>query len=373
MTQQPGNSQQPDAIDPAPAAPASEAPGTVVIRERKKKRKKKRKKSGKRYVPTAVKVIVAILAALALIVGGVFLFLNYNIKKGDEQLHAPDVQDTARTVSYNGHRYEYNDNVVAIMVMGKDDETSYGTDRSCTDANMLVTLDTETKAMNVVAIPRDSMVEVDLYDNGEYTRTGLYQLAVAYGVDVPTEDLSAKNTLKSVSKLLYNLPVERYFVMEMDAVPRLSSAVGGVKVVALDTYPGAPFEAGDTVLLEGDNALRYVRYRDIEAEGSAQARQERQMQFVKAFLDEVRQTDVTNVLNLYNTVQDTTFTNLDLSEITYLASLFIDGRGASIEYTTLHGETKVELDDDGVEREHIYLDEDSVMNAALKVFYTQVD
>ena len=137
-------------------------------------------------------------------------------------------------------------------------------------------------------------------------------------------------------------------------------------------FQGTPCEALGQHL-EGTNALRYVQYRDIEVEGSAQARQERQMQFVKAFLDEVRQTDVTNVLNLYNTVQDTTFTNLDMSEITYLASLFIDGRGASIEYTTLHGETKVELDDDGVEREHIYLDEDSVMNAALKVFYTQVD
>lgn len=361
------------AAPPAGGVSAPDDQDMVVIRERRKKKKRKRTSRKKRGVPTAVKVIVGIVAALAIVAGSAYAFLQYNISKGDEQLHAPEVEDTAKTITYKGHTYRYNDNVVALLVMGKDDESSYGTDRSCTDANMLATLDTEEKVLTVVAIPRDSMVDVDLFQDGAYTRTALTQLAVAYGVDVASEDESARNSMKSVAQLFYNLPVERYFVLEMDAVGQLASAVGGVKVEALDTYPGAAFAPGDTVMLEGDAALMYVKYRDINVDKSAQDRQKRQMQFVKAFLEKLHALDVGSIMDLYNTVKTSTFTNLDVSDISYLASVYVGGKSASTQYVSLTGETKLEPDDDGIEREHVYLDEDSVMEATLAAFYTQVD
>ena len=346
-------------------------PDLVVIRERKKTRKKHKHRK-KRRVPLAAKVLGVIFAILVIGAGVAFAFINYNIAKGDEQLHAPTVEETGRVIEYKGHAYEFNEDVVPILILGKDDESNYGFDRSCADANMLVTLDTKTKALNVIALPRDAMVDVDLYQNGEFTRTAKHQLAVAYGVDVADDDAAARNTMKSVSTLFYNLPIERYFVLEMDAVGELATAVGGVKVEALATYPGASFEVGDTVLLEGESALKYVRYRDINVDKSAQDRQERQMQFIKAFVAKLRTIGVNNIMELYNMVQRSTYTNLDLSEITYLVSVFADGRAATTEYSALSGETKLEADDDGVEREHIYLDEDSVMDATLKAFYAQV-
>ena len=223
---------QPTSPD-APKEQLDDGQDMVIIRERKKKRKRKRTQTKKR-VPTWVKVLVAVVAVLAIGAGAAYAFLTYNIQKGDEQLHAPEVEDTAKTITYDGHKYRYNDDVVAIMVMGEDDETSYGTERTCTDANMLVTLDTKTKELDVVAIPRDAMVEVDLYSEGEYTRTGRYQLAVAHGVDVADDDIAANNTVKSVSRLFYNLPISRYFVLKMGAVGQLASAVGGVQVTVLE-------------------------------------------------------------------------------------------------------------------------------------------
>ncbi len=365
MTSQPTNERE--------YSGASSSPEMVVIRERKKKRKKKRSTHKRRRVPLGVKILIAIVAVLAIAAGAAYAFFSYNVSKGDEQLHAPQVEETGRVVTYKGNQYKYNENVVAILVLGKDDESSYGTTRSCTDANMLITLDTETKALNVLALPRDSMVDVDLYKEGQYTRTAKHQLAVAFGVDVATEDEAARNTMKSVTSLLYNLPIQRYFVLEMDAVGELSTAVGGVSVEALDTYPGAAFQKGDTVVLEGESALKYVRYRDINIDKSAQDRQQRQMQFVKAFVEKLRTISPSGILDLYNTVQRSTFTNLELSDITYLISVFVDGRGATTSYNALTGTTKLEPDDDGVEREHIYLDEDSVMEASLKAFYTPVE
>ena len=358
----------------ADASDAQQEPvGDVVIRERKKKRKRKKKqRKSKRRFPLAAKVILIIVAVLAVIGLGFCAFLQYNIHKGNEQLHVehPDVAETGTTVNHDGHTYKYNNNVVAILVLGKDDESRYGTNRSCTDANMLVTLDTETKNLNILAIQRDAMVDVDLYEDGQYTYTAEHQLAVAYGVDVSDDDAAAHNSMKSVSKLLYNLPVNRYFTLEMNAVAELSTAVGGVMVEALDVYPGADFEVGDTVLLQGQSALRYVQYRDINIDKSAQDRQARQMQFVKAFIEKLRTLDAGTLLDLYNTVQQTTYTNLELSDITYLISVFLDGKSATTSFTAIEGDTLLETDDDGVEREHVYLYEDSVMDAALAAFYT---
>jgi len=355
-------------------AQIGESSGDVIIRERKKSRKKKKNtRKAKSGLPTAARVVIIIVAVLLVFGLGAFAFLQYSIHKGDEQLHMehPDIAETGRTIVHDGKTYEYNDNIVAILVLGKDDERSYGIDRSCSDANMLVTMDTETKEMNVISIPRDAMVNVDLYENGNYVRTGQYQLATAYGVDVPTDDAAARNSLKSVSGLLFNLPISRYFVLEFDAVGELSSAVGGVQVEALSAYPGASFEAGDTVLLEGQSALMYVKYRDINVDMSAQHRQDRQIQFVRAFLDKLRTLDAGSLIDLYNTVRQSTYTNLEFSDITYLISVFLDGTNSNTNYMTIQGETKLEPDDDGIEREHVYLDENSVMEAALKAFYTQ--
>lgn len=381
---QPADAQQPNAAgelrsgavdaQQSRGTDARQSEGDVIIRERKKSRKKKSRKS-KRGLPTAAKVAIGIVAVLLVIGAAAFAFIQYNVKKGYEQLHIehPEVAETGRTVTHDGKTYRYNENVVAILVLGKDNETSYGTTRACTDANMLVTLDTETKDLHIVAIPRDAVVDVDLYSEGEYTRTAPYQLAVAYGVDVPDDDAAAKNTMKSVSKLLYNLPISRYFTLELDSIGELSTAVGGVQVQALDTYPGANFQVGDTVLLQGDAARLYVQYRDINVDKSAQYRQERQMQFVKAFVEKLRTLDAGAVLDLYNTVQQSTHTNLEFSDIAYLVSVFLGGSGANTQFMSIDGETRLEMDDDGIERERIYLDENSVMEAALAAFYTPQD
>ena len=353
---------------------SQEPAGEVVIRERKKSRKKKKKShKASSGMPKAAKVVLIILAVLLVIGIGLFAFLQYNIRKGDEQLHAehPEIAETGRSIVHNGKTYEYNDNAVAILVLGKDNEQSYGTTRACSDANMLVTLDTETKDLNIINIPRDAMVNVDLYDDGKYVRTGVYQLATAYGVDVPTDDDAAKNSIKSVTGLLYNLPINRYFVLEMDAVGDLASAVGGVQVEALTTIPGESYQEGDTVLLEGKSALLYVKYRDINVDMSAQHRQDRQTQFVKSFLSKLRTLDAGSLLDLYNTVRQSTHTNLEFSDITYLISVFLGGSSANTNFMTIAGETKLEPDDDGIEREHVYLDENSVMDAALAAFYKQ--
>ena len=350
--------------------PVEGEPDMVVIRTRKRQRRK-RKKSHKSRVAKRVVIIVAIVVVvIAAIAGGV----AFMIHKGNENLHKPQVEDVLNTVEYGGHTYEYNENVVSVLVMGVDDGTTYSVrpEAMCNDVNLLVTMDTSNSKMSIVAIPRDTLAEVDIYDDGDYVETKDLQLACAYSVEAE-ESVCAENAVKSVSRIFSGLNITQYFVIEEQALEDATTAIGGVQLEALATYPEAEFEVGDTVLLQGEAAFRYVQYRDKNQAQSAQDRLERQIQFSKAFLSKVRQSGASGIVSLYNSTAEYTHTNLTVSDISYLASCYINGDNADVSFVTLTGETQSYEDSDGEVREHIVLDEDSVMQAMLGAFYTQTD
>lgn len=78
-------------------------------------------------------------------------------------------------------------------------------------------------------------------------------------------------------------------------------------------------------------------------------------------------------MDVYDSVKGNTHTNLGASELSYLVSCFASGEGANTQFTSVTGTTKMLTDADGLVREHVFLDDDSVMKAMMKVFYIQVD
>ena len=92
-------------------------------------------------------------------------------------------------VTYKGQKYRYNEDLVTILVMGidKPHEIMPGwnaSDGGQADAVFLLLLDGSSGQINVVAINRNSMVQVDVYNrNGTYNCQALMQLALqhAYG------------------------------------------------------------------------------------------------------------------------------------------------------------------------------------------------
>ena len=198
-------------------------------------------------------------------------------------------------------------------------------------------------------------------------------LTLSYAVDVETENQRAENTVKAVSRIFYGIPLKYYLAMDEAAVADASTAVGGVELEALEAIPGSYYAAGDTVLLMGEDAYRYVQYRDINVFESALDRQERQVQFVKAFLRKAASNGAGGLIDLYNGVADEVCTNLGASEVSYLATLFATGRNSDFDIVQLKGTTEEAPDANGVVHEHYYLDADSVTKTMLDTFYTQVD
>lgn len=84
----------------------------------------------------------------------------------------------------DGVKYRYNENLYTILCMGIDvrmltlvqkAETGQGTQ---SDANFLLVIDNENRKISIVAIPRDTMTDIDLYDDGQCYDTVNAQLAL---------------------------------------------------------------------------------------------------------------------------------------------------------------------------------------------------
>ena len=113
----------------------------------------------------ALTTVIAVVAA-ALIGGGAFAWSTWKKSQAvhdytDVEVSAPDTAavvnaSQGRTVQYNGHTYQLNENMVSMVFMGIDkSELSEGSEvTSQADAIMVVAMDTSTGAVHVIAIPR---------------------------------------------------------------------------------------------------------------------------------------------------------------------------------------------------------------------------
>ena len=126
----------------------------------------------------------------------------------------------------------------------------------------------------------------------------------------------------------------------MQGIVELNDAVGGVFLVPLQTIPGTGILKGESTFLYGNNALKYVQWRDTSVEGSSLDRQEREIQYIQAFFNQalnVAQGNVGVLVDLYNTLGDYSVTNLGVSEFSYLASVILNKSISSMDVVTFPG------------------------------------
>jgi anionic cell wall polymer biosynthesis LytR-Cps2A-Psr (LCP) family protein len=135
---------------------------------------------------------------------------------------------------------------------------------------------------------------------------------------------------------------------------------------------------GDSVTLKGDMAETYVRLRDMDNINASLNRKERQIQYVKAYAQQLVPAVMKNfsvVSTLYSTASTYSQTNLTLSNATYIASLMLSKGTTDFETHTITG-TMTASDDpilEDVVHAEFTPDEDSLMEAVLASFYTQID
>ena len=326
-------------------------------------------------------ITVSVILSLILLLFGTLGFLIY---KGGQQLidedyaiKEPEIadvefQDDGNHVIYKGKKYELNKNITNILFMGVDkrdlEETDvYGAGGQA-DFIALAAVDTSTGKISFININRDSMTDVALYsEGGSYIGTENLQLCLSYAYG-DGKALSCDNTVISVSRIFYNIPINSYFSLDLEGIAAVNDSVGGVDVVSPETI--YTFVEGETYHLEGEDTEAFVRRRDTSVLDSNLMRNERQKVYLEAFMDKVidlTKQELTTPISLYNASAPYSCTNLNPSKICYLAESVVRTNGLSVEMMSVPGKVKA-----GEKFAEYHIDEEKFYEMFLSVFYNEM-
>lgn len=282
-------------------------------------------------------------------------------------------------VRHQGRIYEYNEDILTFLVMGIDkmeevteseDETSGGQ----SDALFLVVANPDDRSIKILAVNRDTMTDVVIYNAGAEGTSPVVtaQIAVQHGYG-DGKELSCELTRDAVSGLLYDLPINGYVAVNMAAIPELNDALGGVDVISLEDLSikirGA--EEGAQLHLEGMDAFWYVKYRDTTVFESARGRLARQKQYLTAFMKQAiaaARQDITLPINLYGKLQKYMVTDVTTDELAYLASELANYSFEQDAIYVMEGTTEVWNG-----HEEFYPDREALRELMIQLFYREVE
>ena len=307
--------------------------------------------------------------------------ISENAAQGDDT-------STENRILYNGTEYKLNEDIITILVMGIDKETevfvggqSWEADEDSAniggqaDALFLVLINPHDESIGVLAINRNTMTDVDVWDkDGNYDGVYIKQIALQHGYGDGRIE-SCERQVRTVSKFLHGIPINAYAAISMDALPELNDAIGGVTVEVLDDiiYPEYDMDLhqGDTVTLYGDKAYWYVRLRNENVFNSNEQRLQRQKQYLTTYVATAKKmamSDIRVATSLYQLLQKYMVTDIDLSSFTYLATEYIGYNFDKDHLYSLQGEVI-----QGTKFEEFYADEDALEELIVELFYEPVN
>ncbi len=309
-----------------------------------------------------VGVVLIGLVVIAITVYGISYLVSYlapdepivnaNMSPTADKINNKNVQDA------DGNAYKVSNNVEALLLLGIDKYsgetvTDNTINNQQADVVLLCVLDHTAQEYTLVQINRDTITKFDaLGATGDaHEIEGQIALSHAYGTG---GNDSCYNTLRAVEYLFYDIDVEHFASIKLDAVPIMNDAVGGVEVELLDDFTmiNDSMVKGATVTLVGDQATKYIRARGELEDSTNLSRMERQRQYMSAWSDAFFETRAHNpgiTASIYSDIQNYVVSNIDIFELehfvecfdTYRSNGIIVPQGESKEVTKA-GETHIE-------------------------------
>lgn len=249
-----------------------------------------------------LKGAAAILAAVLVLLAGMLLLQRWEnaqdapVSSSGEasSVEAGAPVDGREITYYNGTAYARREDLETVLLLGVDKfegETPEGyINNQQADFLLLLVMDKENETCTPIQLNRDTMTQIQILGvTGEPAGTFTGQLALAHTYGSGEED-SCVNTVLAVSNLLYGMEIDHYVSLTMDGVALLNDLVGGVTVEVLDDFSGIDdsLVQGETVTLQGQQALTYVRSRGGMEDSSNLHRMERQRQYLSALQQQLK-------------------------------------------------------------------------------------
>ena len=327
-------------------------------------------------------VIIVLLFAIVLMT----VLALIGLKNAKEELETDSLVETESqtettekwqegAISYNGKKYRYNSSIKSYLIMGidKDEKVTTAKDGISggqSDALFLVVENGKTKEFSVIAINRNSMTTIDVYDKeGSYIGKATAQICLQHGYG-DGKRVSCQRSADAVSKMFYNIPISGYFALNMGGISLMNEAVGGVEVEVLHDIEtkNASLKQGDIVTLNGEEAYAYLRSRDVNEFDSATYRLERQKQYIIQLVERMKEMaaqDEKSLFRVYSSIEDYTVSNIDFADLIEDAAKYEFDES---HLYTVPGETVM-----GEQFEEYYIDEDGLYELIIEVFYECIE
>ena len=280
-------------------------------------------------------------------------------------------EEQKEDITYKGKVYTPKKKIETYLFMGIDVQgpavsTPGAYNGGQADAQFLLVLDHEEKSWQLLRLNRDSMVEVPVLDlKGKVIGYERQQLALAHAYGDGTR-MSCKNVADTVSALLGNQTIDGYVSLNMDGIAVFNDAIGGVTVTITSDFTAVDptLVEGETITLNGQQAMEFVRTRKDVDDQTNLARMERQRVYLEAVQPKLRALSDDEILRTYDALSDYIVSNLGSQNILNMA-----------EYLKSYHEMP-ELTIDGIntiEEGHVayILDQDSLQQVILELFYQE--
>ena len=275
------------------------------------------------------------------------------------------------SLEYGGKRYQLREGVECTLVMGLDkfatekiEEADYINDMQ-SDFLILMIVDEQNETLRALHVNRDSMAEIQRYGlAGKKLNSFIGQLALSHTYGSGGAD-SARYTCEAVSKYLSGLPIEHYVSLTMDAIPTPHDLVGGVTVTVEDDFSNTDpsIKQGETMRLQGQQALTFIRARSSMNDPSNLKRMERQREYMDGLYKQMKAqfaSDANFGLRLAEGLGDTMQSDLSTGELSELGERWANYSFEGIE--TVKGEAKL-----GEKYIEFYADEDALTEQLIRL------
>ena len=301
--------------------------------------------------------------------------LNDETEEIEETLELEEGQ-----ILVEGEVYEYNEDIMTFLCLGVDSRSGIAKEKTPgkagqADALLLVVVNPRKEKIDVIAVNRDTMTEIEIYDTaGMYLEKQKAQITLQYAYGDGREK-SCQLMEQRVSELFYGIPIHGYGALDMQSIATLNDAVGGVEVTVLEnmTKYRWNWNEGADVLLEGEDALLYIRERDSDSKelGTNIKRVERQKQYLNNYAAKLKtrvQQDVTFPVTLLNQLKNHVVTSLTVQEIAFLADTLLGYDFSTENIISIPGESKL-----GDKHEEFYVDDVALKQIVTEMFYDRVE
>ena len=226
-------------------------------------------------------------------------------------------EEEPKPIEYNGITYMLRPQLETYLFMGIDVDGPAKGNKSYSgggqaDVQLVLVVDNASQTWQVLQINRDSMVDVQVLGmTGEVLQTQTAQIATAHAYGDGTER-SCRNAVTAVSNMLGGKTIDGYLALNMDAVAFLNDMVGGVPVTITSdfTMVDPNLREGETVTLQGQQALTFVRSRKNVDDETNLSRMERQRQYLTALEEKMSQQDEEFAIRAYDAVSDYMVTDM---------------------------------------------------------------